>query len=91
MTAPSTAAPLATETVIATLRRTVDQVRYVSTLLRNPLYRVHLIHERVYRFVWGFISNAFRLNIVAPLCYGDAFGPFSDIFFRSPLDSYSKL
>lgn len=40
MTAPSTAAPLAMATVIATLQRTVDQVRYVSTLLRNLLYRV---------------------------------------------------
>lgn len=42
MTAPSTAAPLATETVIATLQRIVDQVRYVSALLRNLLYRVYV-------------------------------------------------
>lgn len=41
MTAPSTAAPLATETVIATLQRTVDQVRYISALLRNLLYTVY--------------------------------------------------
>lgn len=64
MTAPSTAAPLAMATVIATLQRTVDQVRFVSTLLRNLLYR-------------GCASNAWQS---VQVCLGFYFQCFLGLF-----------
>lgn len=90
MTAPSAAAPLAMETVTATLRHTVDQVSYDSTLLRNILCRVYtLIPERVYRLVWRFlffISFEFIVNIVSPLCHDYAFWSLFESLFLVPLE-----